>query len=118
MHRLLLNAPRHLIVDHRNHNGLDNRMHNIRLCTYAENAQNRRPCRGSLSRYKGVSWDRNQNCYQAHIQLNGKSIKIGTFKSEIAATKAYDKKARELFGEFAYLNFPEDFGLSRRRSAI
>ena len=97
MHREILNAPEGLVVDHRNHNGLDNRRENLRLCTVAENNMNRRPSKraNKSSRFKGVSWDKRRRCYQAYIQQNGKLIKIGRFKSEIDAAKAYDEKAKE-----------------------
>lgn len=108
MHRLITGAPKGLFVDHRDHNGLNNRRSNLRLCTHAENSRNTRPAWGKSSRYKGVSWDKNRSRYQANIRYNGKLIRIGRFKSEIAAAKAYDKKAFELFGEFAYLNFPAE----------
>jgi len=106
MHRFILNAPRHLVVDHINHNGLDNRKSNLRLCTRAENSRNRRSFNNKSSRYKGVSWDKQRKLFLAAIRCNGKYYNLGRFKSETAAAKAYDKKTRELFGEFAYLNFP------------
>jgi hypothetical protein len=106
MHRFIMNAPRHLVVDHINHNGLDNRKLNLRLCTRAENSRNRRPFSLNGSRYKGVSYDKQRKLFVAAIRCNGKYYYLGRFKSEIAAAKAYDKKAKELFGEFAYLNFP------------
>ena len=108
MHRSILNAPRHLVVDHINHNGLDNRKSNLRLCTRAENSRNRRPFRFNGSRYKGVSWDKQRKRFLAAIRCKGKYYNLGRFKSEITAAKAYDRKARELFGEFAYLNFPAE----------
>ena len=118
MHRKILNAPRGLVVDHINYNGLDNRKQNLRLCTFAQNCRNRRPIRraGKWSRHKGVSWDKAKKRFVAYIRHNGKFIRLGRFKSEIAAAKAYDKKARELFGEYAYLNFPQDYGLPSRTS--
>jgi hypothetical protein len=106
MHRFITNAPRHLVVDHINHNGLDNRKTNLRLCTRAQNCRNRRPFRLNGSRYKGVSWDKQRKLFLAAIRCNGKYYNLGRFKSETKAAKAYDKKAIELFGEFAYLNFP------------
>ncbi len=110
MHRVILNAPPGLVVDHINHNGLDNRKSNMRLCTVAENNRNSRPStrRNKWSKYKGVSFDKNRNLFIAYIQHNGKKYFLGRFKNETDAAKAYDKKALELFGEFAYLNFPED----------
>jgi len=107
MHRFILNAPRGLVVDHINHNGLDNRKKNIRLCTRKQNNRNKRP-QGKTSRYKGVYFNKPRKKFVARICINGKTTHIGVFTDQIDAAKAYDKKAKELFGEFAYLNFPED----------
>ena len=111
MHREILGAPKGLVVDHINHNGLDNRRSNLRLCTVRQNNMNRRPSRrkNKWSRFKGVSWDKQRRLFTAYIQQDGKMVRLGRFESEVEAAKAYDKKARELFGEFAYLNFPEGF---------
>ena len=107
MHRVILNAPKGLVVDHINHNTLDNRRKNLRLCTWAQNNQNRRPSKrkNKLSKYKGVSFYKKSKLYRALIWCNKKQYFLGYFKDETDAAKAYDKKARELFGEFAYLNF-------------
>jgi len=106
MHRLITDAPKGLVVDHRNHNGLDNRKENLRLCTRSENARNQRPQTGRSSKYKGVCWHKNQKKWLARVYSKGVTYHLGSFNSEIAAAKAYDKKAKELFGEFAHLNFP------------
>ena len=107
MHRVITEAPPGLLVDHRNHNGLDNRRSNLRICTKAENVRNQLP-RGGTSRYKGVSWSKSNKKYAATIRCNKQRFHLGWFDDEIAAAKAYDEKARELFGEFAYLNFPAE----------
>jgi len=108
MHRLITSAPKGLVVDHRNHNGLDNRKENLRLCTRPENARNQRPQTGRSSKYKGVCWHKNQKKWTARVYSNGVTYHLGSFNSEIQAAKAYDKKARELFGQFACLNFPNE----------
>ena len=108
MHRLIINVPPGMFVDHINHNGLDNRRKNLRLCTAQQNARNNRPQRRASSKYKGVSWRKDGKVFRAQIWHNAKSINLGRFKNEIDAARAYDKKARELFGQFAYLNFPEE----------
>ena len=108
MHRFITNAPKGLFVDHKNHNGLDNRRSNLRLCTHAQNQQNTKPRSGGTSKYKGVFWEKAKKKFRAKITHNRKGIHLGYFDDEIDAAKAYDKKAVELFGEFAYLNFPQE----------
>jgi len=103
MHRLLTNAPKGIPVDHFNFNGLDNRQQNIRLCSNAQNVRRQRPQkRPKSSRYKGVS--RAKTKWKAGIKYNGRTIHIGNFCTEIEAAKAYDKKSKELFGPYAFLN--------------
>jgi hypothetical protein len=101
MHRQLLGAAPGTMVDHRNHNGLDNRRANLRLCTRAENARNRIKRLGR-SRFKGVVW--NVNAWQASITRDGKVFNLGRFAHEDEAAAAYDLAARELHGEFALAN--------------
>jgi len=103
MHTLIMGATG---IDHRNHNGLDNRRANLRHATQAENTYNKRPHRGSTSRFKGVSFVRNTRSWVAQIMVNRRSIYLGTFTSEEEAACAYDEAARLAFGDYAYLNFP------------
>ena len=106
MHRFLLNPPKGIQVDHRDHNGLNNRRTNIRICTHAQNIQNQRRKQGSkTSRYKGVFWNKKESYWYVQIKQNGKKLNLGSFLNEIEAAKIYDKKAEELFGEFANTNF-------------
>ena len=107
MHRLIMNAPKGLFVDHINHDGLDNRKNNLRLCTQRQNNQNQRP-RGKTSKYKGVYWNKRAKKFMASICIDGKKKSLGYFDSEIVAAKAYDKAAKIVFGEYAYLNFPNE----------
>ncbi|MCK4958549.1 MAG: HNH endonuclease, partial [Planctomycetes bacterium] len=110
MHRVITDAPGGLVVDHIDHNGINNCKSNLRVCTAAENNRNTRGRSDSKSRYKGVNWGNRDRKYSARICCNGKRITVGHFDDEVKAAKAYDKKAKELFGEFAYLNFPEEHG--------
>jgi hypothetical protein len=111
MHRLLL--PDGRTMDHRNHNGLDNRIYdslldigNLRVATYAENSGNARKWRRpTSSKFKGVSWNRRCQKWIAYIKP-GKPIHLGLFVREDDAARAYDVAALEYFGEFACLNFP------------
>jgi len=105
MHRVITNAPKGMLVDHIDGNGLNNRRSNLRICTIAQNNRNSRPWRRSYSKYKGVSWCQAAGKWRARIRPNHKQIHLGCFDTQIEAARAYDKKAKELFGEFAYLNF-------------
>lgn len=91
-------------TDHINHNGLDNRKCNLRICTYSQNGQNRRKQRSS-SKFKGVTRNKISKKWFAQIQINGKGKYLGSFIDEIDAAKVYDKAAKQLFGEFAQTNF-------------
>jgi hypothetical protein len=108
MHRLILAAPDGLLVDHINGNGLDNRGSNLRLATNAQNAQNCAGRFGSVSKFKGVAFHRRHKCWIAKIAHQARAYHLGYFNSEVEAARAYDQKARELFGEFARLNFPNE----------
>jgi hypothetical protein len=107
MHRLIMNAPPDKIVDHIDHNGLNNCRSNLRICSFSENLCNRRPSK-KTSRYKGVHWCKESRIWKAVIRFKGKKQNLGQFKNEIDAARAYDKAARQLFKEFAYLNFPDE----------
>jgi hypothetical protein len=105
MHREIIKAEDGKICDHINHKGLDNRKANLRQVSRVENIWNTRKRKGSSSKYKGVSWFKRQNKWQARIQANGRKIFLGSYKNEIDAAKTYDRAARKYHGEFAALNF-------------
>lgn len=111
LHRILLDAPKGMQVDHINGNPLDNRRANLRLCTNSQNHANMiKPRQGTrktpTSQFKGVVfW---KNGWQAQTSHRGKFIHIGRYKTEEEAARAYDARATEIWGEFARLNFPLD----------
>ncbi len=115
MHRFLMNPPKGMVVDHIDGGGLNNRRGNMRICTQQQNIYNSRP-KGKTSKYKGVTWDKNRRQWIVLIRYEGRSILVGRFDDEIEAAKAYDRKAFELFGEFAWLNFPEEIPGVRPRT--
>jgi hypothetical protein len=105
MHRQIMNAPDHLVVDHIDHNGLNNRKENLRICTFAENCRNIRSTASKTSKYKGVHWNKRMKKWAAQITFENKTYHLGYFTNETAAARAYDEKAAELHGQFASLNF-------------
>jgi len=108
MHRIIMKAEKGKIVDHINGNGLDNRKENLRIATYAQNSYNSGRQKNNSSGFKGVSWEnvRGSKNWRAQLTVNGKKVRIGRFKTPKEAALAHDKKAKELHGAFAYLNFP------------
>lgn len=107
MHREISRADDGFEVDHADGNGLNNQRANLRICSTAENQQNRASVRGS-SIYKGVLWDKSHGCWKAKIIVDGKRIMLGSFDTEESAARRYDQAAKAHFGEFARLNFPCD----------
>jgi len=105
MHRFVLNCQSGQEVDHINHDGLDNRRCNLRLCTRSQNVANSRKTKNNTSsRFKGVYWDTYYKRWRAQIGHNGQKHYLGSFDSEENAARTYNTKALELFGEFALLN--------------
>ena len=113
MARFIMNCPSNKLVDHKNHNTLDNQRHNLRICGKRENKQNAKLHNNSSSQYKGICWNKRQNAWTARIKLSnifGESFSkfLGYFEDEIEAAKAYDRAAKEEFSDFALLNFKGD----------
>lgn len=106
MHRQILSAPPHLLVDHIDHDGLNNRKQNLRLATFTQNCRNQKKSAKATSPYKGVYWHKHCGKWAAQITANKKSHHLGYFEDETTAARAYDKAAQKLHKAFAALNFP------------
>jgi hypothetical protein len=91
-------------VDHIDRDKSNNKIENLREVTGQQNNFNSKSRKGS-SQFKGVNV-RKCGKWAARIRKDGKQFNIGEYATEEMAAKAYDKKAREFFGVFAYLNFP------------
>lgn len=102
MHRVIMKCPKDKLVDHINHNRLDNRRSNLRICSDSQNQMNKMGW--SKSGYKGVSKRNDRNKFRSMIVIKYNKIHLGDFDTPIEAALAYNKKARELFGEYAKLN--------------
>ena len=93
-------------IDHENHDGLDNQRENLRPASTSENGGNKRRRRTASSQYKGVSWAADRRLWGAQIVRDDTLQLLGWFGDEAEAARAYDAAARQIFGEFACLNFP------------
>lgn len=104
MHRVITGLKRgdKRVADHVNHNKLDNRRNNLRICSQAENLRNQR----TKKRYKGVFLltGKRKKKWQSIIIFNNERHYLGNFATEQEAAMAYNAAAVELFGEYAYLN--------------
>lgn len=100
LHQYLMGKG-HECIDHINRNRLDNRLCNLRICTVLQNNMNRGVSKNNRCGYKGVAFDRSKGKYKASIGLNNKKIHIGYYDSVEEASKAYNRAALHLFGDYA-----------------
>lgn len=100
MHRVILDAPKGMHVDHQDGDGLRNTRKNIRLATMQQNHFNRGPQRNNTSGYKGVTWYKTRNKWVAQIQVNRKNFNLGYFDDPRKASEAYAEAARHFAGDF------------------
>ena len=131
MHALIMSTPKGMHTDHIDGNGLDNRKENLRVCTAQQNHQNRKLRSDSSTGFKGVAYRPIQKKkytskktgittiqeavikkpYRAYIgdpERTGRHMNLGRYATAEEAARARDAKAKELHGEFAYLNFPDE----------
>ena len=104
LHRIILDAPDGLQVDHVDGDGLNCRRSNMRVATRSQNQANKGKYRNNTSGFKGVCLA--QGRWIAQIGHNRKVVYIGSYDTAEEAARAYDARAIELFGEFAGINFP------------
>lgn len=104
LHQLILGAKDGYEIDHRDGNGLNNRMKNLRFATRSQNNANQKKRIGLSSRFKGVTWDKRLAAWRAQIHQAGTTYFLGRFKCELSAARAYNRAARKLFGVFSRPN--------------
>jgi len=87
MHKLIL-PNKDSLVDHKNRNGLDNRISNLRYATHSTNRHNSRAPINNTSGYKGVTYDKLRKKWRAQICVYKKYTPIGYFETKYKAAKA------------------------------
>jgi hypothetical protein len=108
MHRLIMNAPDDMEVDHVNNNTLDYQRSNMRLATRSQNNANRTMPQGEGgSGYRGV-YRTTSGRWRAQIKSGGTIHQLGSYDTPEEAARAWDEAALQMHGSFARLNFPEN----------
>jgi hypothetical protein len=108
MHRVIMDAPDNLEVDHIDGDGLNNQRSNLRLATRSQNQANCPLSSRNSSGYKGVYRYRPNGRWTARLRKGDRLLHLGCFDDREEAARAYDVAALEYWGEFARLNFPEE----------
>lgn len=107
LHRVVMQPPQGITVDHKNGDRLDNRRSNLRLATVGENRRNSGLRSNNTSGYAGVHLFKQKvnNRWQARIaDPSGKRIGLGFFATPEEAASAWNEAASSYYGEFARLN--------------
>jgi hypothetical protein len=109
LHRIILGTPPSLYTDHKDRNGLNNKLSNLRVATKSQNAANIGLIKTNTSGFKGVHKGvrGNYTFWRAEITVNGKHMVLGQRKNLLEAVKLYDDAAKKYFGEFAKVNEAE-----------
>lgn len=101
LHRLILNIKGHnAVIDHLNHNGLDNRKENLRIVTHKQNKFNNPILSTNTSGVTGVSWSKQKNKWRAYITIDNKQKSLGYYFNKEDAIKARKEAEEKYFGEF------------------
>lgn len=108
MHREINRTPKNMLCDHVDHATLNNQEYNLRNCSCSENQWNAKIRVDNTSGFKGVNWHKGKKKWVARVYKDGRYVFVKSFSTAVDAAIAYDKVAKELYGNFAKLNFPEE----------
>jgi hypothetical protein len=100
LHRVIAGTPDHMMTDHVNGNGLDNRRANLRHATNADNQHNSKKANNNTSGIKGVYWEKTRGKWRAQIKVSGRRWQLGYFTNIEDAAAAYAEASARLHGDF------------------
>lgn len=100
LHRFIMNCPGDKVIDHINHNKLDNRKSNLRICTQQQNSINRSKTSRNTSGYVGVCYKPKINKWQAYITVDRKPVHLGYYKNIEEAIEVRKQAEIKYFGEY------------------
>ena len=103
-HRLIMNCESNMVVDHINHNKMDNRKSNLRVCKQNNNSANCKVSKNNTSGVTGVCWNNKRNKWEAKIMVNRKTINLGRYNNFEEAVVARKQAEEKYFGEYSYDN--------------
>ena len=104
LHRFIMNCPDDMVVDHINHDRLDNRKCNLRICTKQQNNLNINVRSNNTSGVTGVAWNNKCNKWRAYIFLNRKQLESKLFNNFDDAVSFRKSLEIKYFGEFRNIN--------------
>ena len=105
IHRLIAehfieNPENKPLVDHIDGNKLNNKLSNLRWATRNENMHNQKISKSNTTGFKGVTYYKPTKKFAAKIKIDNKTYYLGYFKTAKEASDVYEKKAKEMFGDF------------------
>jgi hypothetical protein len=89
MHRVIMNPPAHLEVDHINGNKLDNRRANLRVVSHAVNERSKPKRSDNTSGFKGVTWCKTRRAWYARAMFYRRTYFFGQFTTAEEAAEAH-----------------------------
>ena len=101
LHRLIINCPPNMMVDHINHNKADNRKENLRLCNNQQNSMNHKISKRNTSGYTGVHWSNKSQKWESTLFENGNHHYLGRYDDIEEAVRVRREAELDYFGEFA-----------------
>ena len=100
LHRLIMNPPDNMVIDHINHNPLDNRKENLRICTQQQNSMNKAISSNNTSGVTGVYFDKRRNKWMTYITYNNRRIFLGYFNTKEDAIETRRAAEIKYFGDY------------------